>query len=202
VRPPPEVYGVEFLEWLRERTERAWADTPAAVQVGLAGARWERALSEAELARAEARFGAPFPDDYRLFLATLGSASGFYDWTAGDRAIELQLEALVDGIVFDVEVNGLWRPSWGPQPADFVERRELVTRAVARAPRLLPLRGHRYLLAEPCRAGNPVFSIYQTDAIVYGADLRQFLLNELGRWAPPDRAVDIGAIPFWGALIG
>jgi hypothetical protein len=34
------------------------------------------------------------------------------------------------------------------------------------------------LAAEPCRPGNPVFSIVQTDIIYYGADLAHYLVNE------------------------
>jgi hypothetical protein len=45
-------------------------------------------------------------------------------------------------------------------------------------PKLLPIYGHRFLAAQPCRAGNPVFSIKQTDIIYYGADLPHYLLNE------------------------
>jgi hypothetical protein len=45
-------------------------------------------------------------------------------------------------------------------------------------PKLLPISGHRFLAAEPCRPGNPVFSIMQTDIIYYGADLAHYLVNE------------------------
>jgi hypothetical protein len=47
------------------------------------------------------------------------------------------------------------------------------------APQLIPVIGHRYLLAEPCAAGNPVLSVYQSDLVVYGEDLRDFLLHDL-----------------------
>jgi hypothetical protein len=45
-------------------------------------------------------------------------------------------------------------------------------------PRLLPIYGHRFLAAQPCRSGNPIFSIMETDIICYGADLPHYLLNE------------------------
>jgi hypothetical protein len=48
------------------------------------------------------------------------------------------------------------------------------------APRLIPIFGHRYLPAEPEIAGNPVFSVYQTDIIYYGVDLRRYLSCEFG----------------------
>jgi len=34
----------------------------------------------------------------------------------------------------------------------------------------------------PLEAGNPVFSVYQTDIICYGADLRDYLENEFKWW--------------------
>lgn len=85
---------------------------------------------------------------------------------------------------------------------------------VAAAPRLLPIYSHRYLLAEPCRAGNPVFSVYQSDIIVYGTDLRTYLLHEFADLlgtdrnqaqvvAQPDRStyVSFASIPYLGQIV-
>jgi hypothetical protein len=53
----------------------------------------------------------------------------------------------------------------------------------------------------------PVLSVHQSDIIVYGADLRSFLLHELDgllgleddhRWME----ADVGYVPFWGERIG
>ena len=46
------------------------------------------------------------------------------------------------------------------------------------APKLVPIIGHRYLLAEPCKAGNPILSIYQSDIIIYGVTLHNYFLTE------------------------
>jgi hypothetical protein len=84
---------------------------------------------------------------------------------------------------------------------------------VAAAPGLIPVFGHRYLLARPCVVGNPVLSVYQSDIIVYGEDLRGYLLIEFGdllgldreRLAQERTAIErmegCEAIPFWGELI-
>jgi hypothetical protein len=37
---------------------------------------------------------------------------------------------------------------------------------------------HRMMPAEPHLSGNPVFSVHQTDIIVYGKDLRDYLTHE------------------------
>lgn len=54
--------------------------------------------------------------------------------------------------------------------------------AVRGAPVLIPVHGHRYLPAEPCEGGNPVFSIYQWDIIVYGRDLESYFEAERDGW--------------------
>jgi hypothetical protein len=116
---------------------------------------------------------------------------------------------------FDVEHNDLWRPSWGPKPETLEARKARVRELVAAAPRLIPVFAHRYLLAEPCTAGNPVFSVYQSDIVVYGADLRDYLIFEFAdllglearalekEWAARinERFADFEAIPFWGDLL-
>lgn len=81
---------------------------------------------------------------------------------------------------------------------------------MAAAPTLIPITGHRYLLAEPCRVGNPVLSVYQADIISYGADLRRYLLIEFaGLLGIPRPNVIQQAgeadprledIPFWGEI--
>jgi hypothetical protein len=65
--------------------------------------------------------------------------------------------------------------------------------AVEAAPRLIPVFAHRYLPAEPEDAGNPVFSVHQTDIIHYGADLRSYLANEFG--TPDPTIVIVGGTP-------
>ena len=80
-------------------------------------------------------------------------------------------------------------------------RAAIVRDAVAKAPKLIPLMGHRYLPAEPCEAGNPVLSVYQADIIYYGADLDAYFNIEL-RLGEPKRYGD-GArrIRFWSDLV-
>jgi len=72
---------------------------------------------------------------------------------------------------------------------------------VANAPKLIPLISHRYLPAEPCEAGNPVFSIYQSDIIYYGANLTEYFEREL---VDGNRSLtgDIKHIRFWSEFVG
>jgi hypothetical protein len=70
-------------------------------------------------------------------------------------------------------------------------------------PKLLPISGHRYLAAEPCLSGNPVFSIMQTDIIYYGANLAHYLLNEFvdHDYMLHTHAQKIRKIDIWSDLI-
>ena len=109
----------------------------------------------------------------------------------------------MDGLVFDVEHNGLWRDGWGTRPPGERERSERVDELVAAAPALLPIFGHRFVLAE---GPTVVLSVHQSDIIVYGVDLRAYLLTELGDLLGLSRfddapAVDLASVPFWGELV-
>ena len=69
-------------------------------------------------------------------------------------------------------------PRWGEMPVDIAKRFEIVRSDYRNWPRLIPVFSHRYISSEPCAPGNPVYSVYQTDIIFYGANLTDYLCNE------------------------
>jgi hypothetical protein len=231
--PIPADFGLAFLEWLRRATEGAWdtitertlADFQRARVGGTSwrrGTRWSGGLSEAEIDDAERRYDLRFPADYRLLLQVLHTTTprlsgaafvedgslraierpAFFDWRNDGDAIRDALAWPLEGILFDVERNSLWPPSWGRRPDTVHERRAHVQALLADAPKLVPVVGHRYLVpVEP----HVVLSVYQSDIIVYGNDLRTFLLAELApllglpgevAWAN----ASVADVPFWGEL--
>jgi hypothetical protein len=130
---------------------------------------------------------------------------GFYHWVRDESAIREAFNWLVDGLVFDVEHNQLWRDSWswGVRPQSPEDRRSRVAELVSHAPKLLPIIGHRYVLAE---GPTLVLSVYQSDIVLYGRDLRAFLLTELHRLIdiaddPAWGTADTASIRFWGELM-
>ncbi len=161
----------------------------------------EGGLTAAEIAAAETTYGFTFPPDLSEFLQ-LGLPRGgrWADWRDNPGAdITERMAWPVDGMVFDVRYNRFWMDEWGPRPADDNEAEAVTRSAMADAPPLIPICGHRYLPSTPCESGNPVLSVYQTDIIYYGTNLLSFLNNELGR-----RHELIGSIrdvPFWGRLV-
>ena len=153
-------------------------------------------LSETELGGIESEFGFAFAPDHREFLAAgLPTGVGWPDWRSADRsALRAALTAPVEGVLFDVAENDFWYEGWGPASGNRV--------AAARAglliaPRMVPLYAHRYLPAG--LAGHPVLSIYQTDVLVYGADLTDWLHREFGLGTPTPRRAR-STVPFWSAL--
>jgi len=230
----PGDFGPQFLAWLKQATEDGWRRWRTQTledfeRSGVGGCSWQRdthwtgGLSDGELADVEGRFGVRFPADHRLFLQTLHATTplqscaffagdklqaaerpGFYHWQRDEAAIRFASEAVVSGLVFDVEHNALWPGSWGPRPASEAERSARVAELVEAAPRLLPITGHRHVLAD---GPTIVLSVHQSDIIVYGRDLRAYLLNELHGLLGIDAEVswtdaDTREIPFWGELIG
>jgi hypothetical protein len=237
---PPIGFGPEFLAWLRDATERAWAvaiertlDEQQALGVGGAswrrGTRWTADLDDAAISQIERREGLRFTDQHRLFLRALhatrprmrrftfsdphdgerlveSEAPGFYHWIDDAAAIARARADVVSGLLFDVEENGLWPAGWGARPRTAEARAVRVAALVGNAPPLAPIYGHRFVV-DAGWGRAVVLSIVQSDVVVYGSDLRSYLLNELhdllgtaaGGDEPP---VDATAIPFWGELLG
>ncbi len=199
------------------------------------GTKWQRGLEAHEIDALELRWNILFPEDYRRFLSILNAPDrgmrcfswrkeppynlhetederSFIDWRRDEMDVTDALEWPLEGIMFDVEKASLWPDSWGERPQG-PEIRETVSRLVAAAPRLVPIMGHCYLLGDTPRAGNPVLSVWQSDIIIYGSNLRNYLLVEFSDLLGLDRdeaenlsvsgitGESIAAIPFWGELM-
>jgi hypothetical protein len=156
-------------------------------------------LTDDELAAAEAYVGVAFPPDLRALLAEgMPADRGFPNWRVLDDVIDDYMTAPLEGIHFDIEHNAFWWSTWGERPARLEDALAVATEQFARVPKLLPIYGHRYLAAEPYEAGNPVFSVHQTDVIVYGDDLRSYFEAELSRTYVGPKTPRF--IPFWSEL--
>jgi hypothetical protein len=166
------------------------------------GVPFEAGLSDAEADGVEAELGFRFPSDLRDFLrAGLPVGEGFPNWRREDReSLRERLAGPVEGVLFDVGHNGFWLDDWGPRPPSLGEAQAAVRRLVAAAPVLVPVYSHRMMPDRPHVAGNPIFSVHQTDIIYYGTDLRDYLIHEfladkdVGVWPIPD---SVRRIEFW-----
>ena len=72
-----------------------------------------------------------------------------------------------------------------------------VKEIITRAPRLMPIYSHRVMPDRPHQAGNPIFSIHQTDLIHYGFDLDVYFRHEFGLPVRKPWPSEIQSIEFW-----
>jgi hypothetical protein len=175
-------------------------------------------LTDDEFTGVEHRFGIRFGADHRRLLArVLPVGPRWVDWRS-TPANELlaRLDGPIAGVLFDVEAGGFWSEGWGPRPIEPAARRAQARAELRAAPRLIPIYAHRYLPMAP--ANGPVFSVHQTDVIVYGANVLDYLRHEFGPALSlgVDGSVGIdgsvgvdgsatpgaGQIPFWSKLAG
>jgi hypothetical protein len=161
--------------------------------------RWTRGYTQSELDRAQQTFGLTFPSDLTALLRDRRPIAG-HDWT-DEAAIRRMLDWPLEGLLFDVERNGLWWSEWGERPAEPTAREEILRAIVSRAPKLIPLISHRYLPEKPCEQGNPVFSVYQSDVIYYGANLDDYFAREFGRYDDRPWPEHVKHVPFWSDLV-
>lgn len=92
---------------------------------------------------------------------------------------------------------------WGSRPDDPDDSREIVAHQLSLAPAVIPVYAHRAIPNEPLESGNPVFSIWQTDIIVYGRDLADYLVAEFDAESHQTRTrlADLRPIRFWTGML-
>ncbi len=162
---------------------------------------WGPSYTEAELDAAQARFGFLFPPDLRALLLKHRIA-GALDWTRDHEKLAESFAWPYEGLLFDVENNDLWWPEWGSRPNDPAERAAVLRGVVDAAPKLIPVYGHRYIPETPREAGNPVFSVYQADIVVYGRDLETYIDHEFLMDPLDFNLEDAGKpIAFWSEIV-
>ncbi|HEV2654242.1 MAG TPA: hypothetical protein VGT82_04760 [Ktedonobacteraceae bacterium] len=203
---PPRRMG-DFLAELKQEEEETGLGSAYRSDGGWhpawRSAKWLNSLTDEEINTVEEQWYLRFPADYRLFYKMLHSTdrpgfvpSGdelddeypwpytglFYNWQKNPTGIQQAYEHILGGFAFDAIYNNerFWHPEWGEKPLTEEEAHERLKPILDAAPRLIPLADHAYLLAEPCQAGNPVLSIWQSDIIVSAPDLRTYLLGSFG----------------------
>ncbi|MEU3763528.1 hypothetical protein AB0E55_00605 [Amycolatopsis keratiniphila] len=161
-------------------------------------------LSEAELDDVEARFGFRFAADHRTFLsAGVPIGDRWPDWRCGNPdQLRKRLAWPVDGVLYDVEHNGFWLPDWGMRPIDLADALARARSHLALAPQLVPVCGHRYLPGIAGSTGYPVLSVYQTDIVYYGYDLRGYLRHDFcGQPLGPPPEGGPRHVEFWSRFV-
>ncbi|ALO10979.1 hypothetical protein AQF52_5385 [Streptomyces venezuelae] len=159
-------------------------------------------LTEQELDAIETRFGFTFSADHRVFLAAglPHGSSRWPDWRNGDpEDLAERLAWPVEGVLFDVKNNVFWHPAWPPRPAETSEALRVARTELESVPQLVPVYAHRYLPGTTGEHGHPVLSVYQTDIILYGNDLPDYIHHEFtGR---PSSLLARTTVDFWSYFV-
>ncbi|MFI7417191.1 hypothetical protein [Nonomuraea sp. NPDC049684] len=171
-------------------------------------------LTDREFAWIEIEYGIEFADDHRAFLAAglpVNSARPeegatwerpWPDWRDGEEEeLRLHLEWPVREVLNDVQ-RGAWLRSWGAPPENSAEALRIAGQELARAPKLIPLYGHRFLPGGRGTYGSQVLSIWGTDIISYGRDLAEYVTND---FYPRDDDAGLwgkgAAVSVWGEFL-
>lgn len=166
-----------------------------------AGTGFAPGLTDDEFTELETTFDFRFAPDHRALLATaLPIRDRWVDWRTDDlHSLQRAFDWPIEGIIFDVHENAFWPGAWGERPEDSCSAERAARTHLASWPTLVPLYGHRYIAASATDDASPVFSVHQSDVVLYGSDLHEYVLNEFQRTQfevnqPATR------IPFWSDL--
>lgn len=195
----------EFLRWVKTETEADWqiSREEADDDKWIEGAKWQ-GLQAAEIGEIEQQYGIKFSPEHRVFLEVLHSIDKlepevyyteegeetrltpyFYHWQRDEEAIKARFQWPYDTIFQDVlGQNGIWLKSWGKRPKTDEEKEAKFAEWYQQAPTLVPIYGHRFVVTGEGLAHQPVLSVWGSDIIVYGWNIKQYLLSELGNYLP------------------
>ncbi len=169
----------------------------------VAGVGFEPGLSDQEVDRLQDVLGFEFGPEHRAFLQT-GVPTGEPAWPnwrgASLEVLRGRLDWPLESAIFDLRHNDFWPASWGARPDDEAERIQVARYHLALAPRLVPLFSHRYLTADPIYQPSPVFSVYQTDVIYYGATILNWVEKEFEGKKTVEPWPPVIRVPFWSDL--
>lgn len=168
-----------------------------------AGVELQPGLAEHEFARIEADFAFAFGPDHRELLSlALPVGERWVDWRGGSHSeLEGRLSWPTGGVVFDVHNNGFWPGSWGARPSDPLSAEAVARTRMSQVPKLVPIYGHRYMLAAPAPYASAVLSVMQTDVIYYGDDLVDYVAHEFNVSPLQPAKTRLQHIPFWSDLV-
>ncbi|MBO9659048.1 MAG: hypothetical protein J7527_09505 [Chitinophagaceae bacterium] len=103
----------------------------------------------------------------------------FYNWLTEKDWIEYRLSWIREMFIADIiGESKSWLRSWGPLPETDDEKISIFNEWYGKAPRLLPITAHTFLMSGDDAGSNPVLSVMGFDTIIRAWSLRHFLIRE------------------------
>jgi hypothetical protein len=164
----------------------------------LYGAKWQ-GLTDNQIDAIEKEFAIKFTVEHRAFLRILhaidryeyvdleeddgsiitGKRPYFYNWLVDHDTIKKYLHWPYDTILNDVLGKpNVWLRSWGKRPDSTHEKETVFAKWYHKAPPLLPLQAHTFLISDPNLENRPVLSVWGADTIIKGWSLKAYLVSE------------------------
>ena len=143
-------------------------------------------LTDEEFDKIEKFYSIKFPISLRTLYKSF--LPEFYNWRdfseENVEKIKNKLNWPIEGILFDIEMNGFWKKCFGKWTDDINENKKKALEYLKNAdneqvPKLIPVYSHRYVPCYPDIMDVPVISVYQTDIIYYGYNLENYFQKEL-----------------------
>ena len=169
------------------------------------GIELEKGLTVDELLQIEEIYSIQFPKSFKEFLnAVLPISKGFYNWrNLTEDNIEFIRQTIKRPIedVYNMAEEVYWCYNWGEEPKEEIIIAKEVRERLNKAPKLLPIYGHRYM---PIILDDdpPIISVHNTDIIYYGINLEDYFEVEFGK--KKQDTIDfhsINPIPFWSDIM-
>ena len=138
---------------------------------------WDDGFSRLELEEAQKRYNFIFPINLFELLCERRKRGG-YDWSSDISDLRDAFLWPFETLFWHVE-HDYWWPQWGKRPNTDSSRKDCLREFLLTVPKLIPIRGQRFIPETPSTRGNPVFSVRGFDVIYYGSNVVEFFLNEL-----------------------
>lgn len=170
------------------------------------GLEFAEGLTNEEIIYIENLYNITFPKELKDFLKIkLPISNGFYNWRdyteKNKENINKAINMPLEGLLFDIEYNNFWVETWEKIDEEKIDiKKQEFLKKYQKAPKLIPIYKHRYM--PDINKGNiPILSVVQSDIIVYGKNLRDYLEREFILSSKLEDIENNYDIEFWSEVI-